>query len=177
MIIVITVFILCLIIYIYSLYHNKLLFLNIKISNVEEKIKSTLIKRLELIKESETLIKKIVNTDKQIYEGLDESLNSNSSMMRQDRKLLIYINEFHLIKDKYKKLQKNEDFKKVSYAIDETEDALNAYKDYYNDVVQKYNKLIKTFPIIIISFIKRRKEKLFFDKKSINDNDYNSFKY
>lgn len=177
MIIIIPIFISSLIIFIYSLYHNKLSFLNIKISIIEEKINSTLIKRKELIKESETLIKKIINTDKQIYEGLNELSNNTPSMMKLDRKLLVYINEFNLIRDKYKKLQNDEEFQKVSYEIDETEDTLNAYKEYYNDVIQNYNKLIKTFPIIIVSFIKRRKEKLFFDKKSITDSDYSNFKY
>lgn len=177
MVIIFIVFVICLIIYLYSLYHNKLLFLNEKITNVEEKINSTLIKRKELIKESEKLIKMIINTDKNIYEGLDESTKEDSSMMKLDRKLLIYINEFYLIKDKYKKLQKDENFLKISYAIDETTDTLNAYKEYYNDVAQKYNKLIKSFPVIIVTFIKGRKEKEFFDKKSINDNDYNNFKY
>ena len=50
MVIIFIVFVICLIIYLYSLYHNKLLFLNEKITNVEEKINSTLIKRKELIK-------------------------------------------------------------------------------------------------------------------------------
>ena len=89
----------------------------------------------------------------------------------------MYINEFYLIKDKYKELNKNEDFQKISFSIDETEDLLNAYKEYYNNNVTKYNKLIKRFPISIISLIKRRKEKLFFDKKNSSDDDYNDFKY
>ena len=68
-------------------------------------------------------------------------------MMELDKKLLVYINEFYLIKDKYKKLKKSEEFNKVFISISETEDNLNAYKEYYNDTIQKYNKLIKTFPI------------------------------
>ena len=136
-----------------------------------------LIKRKELIKESEKIIKDVVKTEKEIYSGLSEINNKNMNMMELDRKLLIHINEFHLIKDKYQKLQKNTDFQKISFAITETEDQLNAYKDYYNDNAGKYNKLIKQFPIILITLLKRRKEKLFFDKKSSNDNDYNDFKY
>ena len=50
-------------------------------------------------------------------------------------------------------------------------------KEYYNDTIQKYNKLIKTFPISIVSLFKRKKEKLFFDQKSMNDSDYSEFKY
>ncbi len=175
--IIITVFIIGIILLIYNIYHDKIKFLIIRLDNIEEKINSTLIKRKELIKESEKIIKDVVKTEKEIYSGLSEINNKNMNMMELDRKLLIHINEFHLIKDKYQKLQKNTDFQKISFAIMETEDLLNAYKDYYNDNAGKYNKLIKQFPIILITLLKRRKEKLFFDKKSSNDNDYNDFKY
>ncbi len=177
MLIVIIVLILCILIFSYKIYRDKFIFLNIKINNVEEKINSTLIKRKELIKEAEETIKEIVNTDKQIFEGINSLDNSSVNMMELDRKLLTYINEFYLIKDKYKKLQKDETFKKIDYSINETEDKLNAYKEYYNDTAQKYNKLIKSFPFIVVTKIKRKKEKLFFDKKSLSDNDYNNFKY
>jgi hypothetical protein len=177
MVIIGIVFAISIILLIYSIYHDKINFLMIKLDNVEEKINSTLIKRKELLKDSEKNIKEVANTNKEIYDGLKDINDSNIDMMELDRKLLVYINEFYLIKDKYQKLQKSEEFQKIAFAITETEDLLNAYKDYYNDNAEKYNKLIKRFPVIIITLIKRRKEKLFFDKKSINDNDYNDFKY
>lgn len=176
MIIVIVVFILSLMLLIYNIFHDKMVTLTINFDNIEEKINSTLIKRKELIKDSEKIIKKVVKTEKEIYNSLS-SINDDVSMMELDRKLLICINEFYLIKDKYQKLQKDEEFQKIAFKITETEDLLNAYKDYYNDNAAKYNKLIRQFPIVISTIIKRRKEKSFFDKKSINDNDYNDFKY
>ena len=86
------------------------------------------------------------------------------------------MNEFYLIKDKYEELQKSDDFKKIAFMLAETEDLLSAYKDYYNDNASKYNKVIKCFPVCIISLLKGRKEKLFFDSKNSSDNDYNDFK-
>ncbi len=177
MIIILIILVLAIILFIYSICHDKISFLTIKLSNIEEKIKSTLIKRKELIKDSEKIIKDIVKTEKEIYSGLSNLNDEKINMMELDRKLLVYISEFHLIKDKYQKLQKNEDFQKIAFNILETEDLLNAYKNYYNDNALKYNKLIKKFPIIIVTLIKRRKEKLFFDEKNINDLDYNDFKY
>ena len=99
------------------------------------------------------------------------------SMIELDRKLLIYVSQFHLISEKYETLDNDSDFKKIAFAINETEDLLNSYKDYYNLTATKYNKLIKSFPIIILTIIKRRKEKPFFDNKSLDDNDYEEFKY
>lgn len=177
MIIIITVLIISLILIVYNIYHDKIIFLSIKLNDIEEKISSTLIKRKELIKDSELIIKRITNTDKEIYSGLSKLEDKNVNMMELDRKLLVYISEFHLIKDKYQQLQKDEEFQKIAFKITETEDLLNAYKNYYNDNAEKYNRLIKQFPLIITTLIKRRKEKLFFDSKSLGDSDYNDFKY
>ena len=131
--------------------------------NIEEKISSLLIKRRELIKDSEKIIKDVIKTDKNVYEGLADLNERSISMTQFDKRLLAYINEFYLIESKYKKLNKNEEFKKIYLSIKDSDNELNAYKNYYNDTTVKYNKLIKNFPINIISFIKRRKEKEFFD--------------
>ena len=177
MILIIITLIACIIIFLCAIYHDKLTFVKTKLKNIEEKINSTLIKRRALIQDSEDIIKDTLSTNKQIYENLADLSTTDINMMELDRKLLVYINEFYLIKDKYKKLQNNDEFQKIEFAINETEDKLNAYKEYYNDVITEYNKLIKLFPLSIVSFIKRLKTKEFFDKKSINDNDYNEFKY
>ena len=94
--IIITVFIIGIILLIYNIYHDKIKFLIIRLDNIEEKINSTLIKRKELIKESEKIIKDVVKTEKEIYSGLSEINNKNMNMMELDRKLLIHINEFNI---------------------------------------------------------------------------------
>lgn len=177
MLIVITVLIISLILLIVSIYKDKINFLSVKLANVEEKINSTLLKRKELLKDSEDVIKEITKTKKEVYINFDELNDKEISMMELDRKLLVYMNEFYLIKDKYEELQKSDDFKKITFMLAETEDLLSAYKDYYNDNASKYNKVIKCFPVCIISLLKGRKEKLFFDSKNSSDNDYNDFKY
>lgn len=166
MIFVIITLIICIVSFIFIIIRDKFLLINIKLINVEEKLNSNLLKRKTLLQESETLIKEILNTKKQIYEQMDELNSSNINMIELDRKLLICLSEFNLIKEKYKKLKNNEEFNKIAYALNETEDLLNAYKEYYNDTISKYNKLITTFPINIFTFIKRRKPKESFDKKS-----------
>ena len=157
MLIVITVLIISLILLIVSIYRDKINFLSVKLANVEEKINSTLLKRKELLKDSEDVIKEITKTKKEVYINFDELNDKEISMMELDRKLLVYMNEFYLIKDKYEELQKSDDFKKIAFML--------------------YNKVIKCFPVCIISLLKGRKEKLFFDSKNSSDNDYNDFKY
>lgn len=166
MIFIIITLIVCILLFIYSLLRDKFLFINIKIYNVEEKINSTLIKRKSLLNDAENLIKEVLNTKKQIFENIEELDAKKISMIELDKKLNIYISEFHLINEKYKKLKNNEEFQKIVFSLNETEDLLDAYKEYYNDTAEKYNKLIKTFPVNIGTFIKRKKQKEFFDKKN-----------
>ena len=176
MILVIITLILCIITFLISLYNQKYNFINIKLKNVTEKINSILIKRKKLLEDSEQIIKNELNTKKDIYENFRDLNEERLDMIKLDRRLLVYINEFHLLIDKYKNLQLNSDFEKISFSICDTEDKFDAYKEYYNDIILEYNKIIKLFPFSILSIIKGRKEKEFFDKKNINDNDYNDFK-
>lgn len=168
MIFIVVTIIICIILFIYISLSDNFSLINIKLKNIEEKINSTLINRKTLLMESEDIIKETLKTKKQVYEDIDKLNNANISIMELDRKLLVYINEFYLIKDKYKKLKNNDSFQKIAYKIEQTEDLLDAYKEYYNIVTSKYNKYISTFPISIISFIKGRKEKKFFDKNNID---------
>ena len=117
MLIVITVLIISLILLIVSIYRDKINFLSVKLANVEEKINSTLLKRKELLKDSEDVIKEITKTKKEVYINFDELNDKEISMMELDRKLLVYMNEFYLIKDKYEELQKSDDFKKIAFML------------------------------------------------------------
>ena len=176
MIAIIIILVIGILLIVYNIFHDKICSLDIKLDSVEEKINSTLIKRKELLKEAEKIIKEKLKTDKDIFVDFDE-LNNKMDIVKLDRKLLVYVGEFHLIKEKYDKLNDDESFEKIAFSISETEDLLNAYKDYYNNYASIYNKTIKSFPIILFNLIKRRKEKLFFDNKSMNDSDFDEFKY
>lgn len=151
------------ILFIYFTSKDKMTIYSMKLKNIEEKINSTLIKRKELLKDSEVKIKELLNTNKTIYENFSELSNSSNDMIKFDKKLAIYTNEFNLIKDKYKKLRNNEDFQKIAFKINETDDLLKAYKEYYNKYAESYNKQLKSFPFVIINIFKRKKKKNYFD--------------
>ena len=161
MIIVAIILVISLVLFIYNIYHDKLALSYIKLYNIEEKINSTLVKRKELIKDAESKIKEIIKTDKVIFESFKE-VDNNNNMFDLNKKLLLSINDFYVIRDKYKKLQRNEDFQKICFSIDETEDLLSSYKKYYNKEALVYNKLIKSLPLFFISLLTRKKEKKLF---------------
>ena len=55
------------ILFIYFTSKDKMTIYSMKLKNIEEKINSTLIKRKELLKDSEVKIKELLNTNKTIY--------------------------------------------------------------------------------------------------------------
>ena len=85
------------ILFIYFTSKDKMTIYSMKLKNIEEKINSTLIKRKELLKDSEVKIKELLNTNKTIYENFGELSNSSNDMIKFDKKLAIYTNEFNLI--------------------------------------------------------------------------------
>lgn len=141
MIVVLIVLILAILYYFYSSYKNKLKILNINIKIIEEKLNSNILKRKELLKDSENLIKDITKTKKEIYTNFN-ILNEKLNMFEMDSKTLSFLNEYSMIKEKNDKLNKNADFLKLNFNIEENEEDINAYKIYYNKNVTDYNKLV-----------------------------------
>lgn len=141
MIAVLIVLILSVLYYFYSAYKNKAKILNINIKTIEEKLNSNILKRKELLKDSESLIKEITKTKKEIYTNFD-ILNEKLNIFEMDSKTLSFLNEYNMIKEKNDKLNRNSDFLKLNFTIEENEDDINAYKIYYNKNVEEYNKLV-----------------------------------
>lgn len=141
MIAVLIVLILSVLYYFYSAYKNKVKILNINIKTIEEKLNSNILKRKELLKDSESLIKDITKTKKEIYTNFD-ILNEKLNIFEMDSKTLSFLNEYNMIKEKNDKLNRNSDFLKLNFTIEENEEDINAYKIYYNKNVEEYNKLV-----------------------------------
>lgn len=159
-IILILVFIIALL---YFIHHDKLMFIETKLEVIEEKLNSILIKRREIIKDSENEIKELVKTKKSIYQDFDEIDGKDIDMFELDKKLQVYKNEFYLILDKYEVLKNDDEFQKIAFSLSETSDKLETYRRYYNKYAESYNKAIKSFPIFFTNLIKGRKKKEFFD--------------
>lgn len=163
MVIIIIAIVLFFVILFYKIYNDKISFIEIKLESIEEKINSTLIKRKEILKDSEIKIKELVKTKKDIYDNMN-SVDNDINMFELDKKLLLFKNEFYLIMDKYNKVKDNNEIQKIAFALGETSDGLETYKAYYNKYAEKYNKYIKTFPILLFNVLKGRKKKEFFDE-------------
>ena len=90
--------------------------------------------------------------------------------------LLLAINEFQNYKEKYEQLKTCESYLKIEIALNDSEAEVYACRNYYNDIVTRYNKLVRSFPSNILAFLLHYKEKTYFDGKDMNDDIKNDFK-
>ena len=70
----------------------------------------------------------------------------------------------------------SEEIKKIKKQIDDIDIKVDNSIDYYNDNITTYNTMIKKFPSNIVATFCKYKEKLFFDRKDMSDEDYDDFK-
>ena len=168
--------VLSIVLFLFSIAHNTFSVSILKINEAEMKIDSSLRNTYDLLMRISNIIKSKLNTDKEVFDGINKIKEEKLSNFELDRKLLTYINELYIIKENYDELSNDEDFQKIFYEINDLEDSFKAYKDFYNDAIIKYNKLVSTFPMLIIAKIMRYKKKLFYDKKNMEDANFKDFK-
>jgi hypothetical protein len=56
------------------------------------------------------------------------------------------------------------------------DEELITLRTYYNGNITEYNRMIKRIPTLVIAKIKKYKERMFYDLKNMNDDDYEDFK-
>ena len=179
-IIIFIIIIICLIMGIYMYLYNRIQDYIVKINEIEAIIDTNLRDKYDNINKCVTIVKndeKIKNKlEKNTFEELLKLKSKKISNFDFDRKLIEANNEFNAIKQKYSSINKNEEIIKISKIIDEFDEKLEINREYYNNNIAEYNKLIKLFPTNIIAKICKLEEKLFFDRKNMSDDDYNDFK-
>ena len=174
------VIVMCIIIGIYINYYNKLQDYVIRIDEVETILDNNLREKYDNINKSVSLIKNSdyidEEVDKKLFEEIVRLRNRKISNFDLDRKLIEANNNFISLKEKYKELKNNKDIINISKKIDEIDEAIIVNRDYYNKNIAEYNKLVAIFPTNIVAKICKYKEKLYYDKKDMTDEDFNDFK-
>ena len=149
--------------------YNKLMYQKTKTNRALEVINNTLDKKLELIKEANTLIKKVTKSKKEYLKDFinpDEHKLSNYDL---DRNL---DSAFKIIKDlegDNESLQKSKKFKELLKEFKDNEEKLCSAKSYFNKNTAITNGLIKKFPDMIVARIHGIRIKAYFDSKELID--------
>lgn len=166
----------CIIIALYTYLYNKFQDVIIRINEVEATIDTNLRNKYDLLNKSISIIKGNVEIKNDIFDEIVKLRSRKISNFDLDRKLILAFNEFNSLKDKHKELNKSDELNKIEKDINEIDNKLVIFRDYYNDNITNYNRMVKSFPTKIIAIINKYEEKLFFDRKDMNDDDYNDFK-
>lgn len=157
---------------IYNQYQERV----IRINEVEGYIDNCIRDKFDLLSKSINVIKGNTDIKEDPFPEIIKLRSRKLSSFELDRKLIDPINEFSKIKNDYPELMNSSSFVEIDLKLSDIEDNLIAYKDYYNENITKYNKLIRTFPSNIVGKFCKLKERTFFDGKDMNDDDINDFK-
>lgn len=166
----------CIIFAEYTYLYNKFQDVIIRINEVEATIDTNLRNKYDLLNKSISIIKGNIEIKNDIFDELIKLRARKISNFDLDRKLILAFNEFNNLRNNNKELMKSDELSKIENDINEIDTKLTTYREYYNENITKYNRMVKSFPTKIIALINKYEEKLFFDRKDMNDDDYNDFK-
>ena len=150
----------CAIAVFYATIYNKFQEYIIRINEVESMIDTYLRNKYDLINKSIPIIKGNIKSEKEIFGEIVKLRSRKIGNFELYRILTRASNELNELRTEY-----NDIDIKIDNAI-----------EYYNDNITIYNSLLKKFPSNIIATFGKYKEKLFFDRKDMNDDDYDDFK-
>jgi len=176
-IVVLFVIIICAFWMVYAITYNKIQDSIIRINEAEVAIDSNLRNKYDLINRAISLIKgNIENIDSKIFEEIIKLRSRKISNFDLDRKLVEASNEVIKINGEHKDLEISDELKKNIKELKIIDEKLETLRDYYNNNILNYNKLVKEFPTNVVARLNKYEEKLFFDKKDMTDNDEKDFK-
>lgn len=175
-VILVIILIICSIAIFYASVYNKFQEYIIKINEVESIIDNNLRKKYDLINRTIPIIKSSIPKDKQIFGEIVKLRSRKLSNFELYRILIDASGELNSLASEYPTINESEEIKKIQSSITSIDNTIDESTLYYNDNISIYNSLIKKFPSNIVATLSKYKEKLFFDRKDMSDEDYNDFK-
>jgi len=172
---VITV-IICIVSVFYANVYNRFQDYIIRINEVESMIDNNLRSKYDLLNRAIPIIKSNIPKEKDIFGEVIKLRSRKLGNFELYRVLVRGSNEFSALKEEFPELDKSSELKKINNQIGEIDLKLDNEIDYYNENISIYNSLLKKFPSNIVATFCKYKEKLFFDRKDMNDEDYDDFK-
>ena len=162
----------------YARVYNKFQDYIIRINEVESIIDSNLRNKYDLINKAIPIIKTYIDKDtsKDVFGEIVKLRSRKIGNFELYRILIRAANEFTALKEEYPEIEKSEEIKKIVSQMNDIDLKVDNSIEYYNDNISIYNELLKKFPSNVIATLCKYKEKLFFDRKDMSDEDYDDFK-
>lgn len=172
----IIVVIICVISVFYATIYNKFQDYIIRINEVESMIDNNLRNKYDLLNRAIPIIKSDLPKDREIFGEIVKLRSRKIGNFDLYRVLVRTSNEFSALREEFPDIDRSSEIKKIRGQISDIDLKLNNEIDYYNENISIYNSLLKKFPSNIVAIFCKYNEKLFFDRKDMNDEDYEDFK-
>lgn len=131
----------------------------IRINEAEANIETTLNKRFDLLNKSSDIIKKSLNTEEDLLKTIINIRSQKLDNFELDKKLYDAIEEFHEISEDNIELKDDDEYTRIEIELIDSEASILSLKKYYNDIVNKYNDLILSFPYKLVGKVKKYEQK------------------
>lgn len=135
----------------------------IRINEAEANIETTLNKRFDILNKSTDIIKNVIDSDDEVLKTINNIRSQKLNNFELDKELYHGIEEFHEYAEINIELKENDDYTKAEINIIESEAEIVALKEYYNDIVIKYNELVSSFPSSLVAKFKKYYQKEIFE--------------
>ena len=176
LIIIVIIVLICAAVIFYATVYNKFQDYIIRINEVEALIDTNLRNKYDLINRAIPIVKSNIDKDRNVFEDIVKLRSRKIGNFELYRILGRADAELIKLENEIKGLDKNEDIKKIKEQIEEINLKIDNATQYYNDNITIYNTLLKKVPSNLIAACCKYKEKLFFDRKDMSDEDYDDFK-
>ncbi|MEG1494793.1 MAG: LemA family protein [Bacilli bacterium] len=164
--IILTILIVCSLIgIVFIVIFNKYQLIKLKIDEALNNIDLLLQKKLDFISKAIPLVKEHSKEDTGELQKVLLLKTKKLNNFQLDEQLVKAKHDFQELLDIYPVLEKKKSLAKLEFGLEDTEEDLEAAKDYYNDNVKLYNKLVACFPSNIVGFIFHYKKKELFANK------------
>jgi len=137
--------------------YNKFITLKERASNAWAQVDVQLKRRYDLIPNLVNTVQGYADHEKETFEKITEARSKaiNASSVSEQGKAETELNNtlksLFAVAESYPELKANENFRELQQELSKTEGKIAYARQFYNDIVQKYNVTIKMFPNRIIA--------------------------
>lgn len=148
--------------------YNKLVKLKNRVEDQWAQIDVQLKRRFDLIPNLVETVKGYAKHEKETLEGIVNARNTYlaastpEAQIEADSELTKAVSKLFALSESYPDLKANKNFISLQNDLKDTEDKIAAARQFYNDVVLKYNDQVELFPGSIIAKIFNFKEEAYF---------------
>lgn len=149
--------------------YNTLVGLRNKVKDQWAQIDVQLKRRFDLIPNLVETVKGYAKHESSTLEAVVKARNTYLSastpeaQMKADGELTQAITKLFALSEAYPELKANENFKQLQSELTSTEDKISYARQFYNDIVMKYNNKIEMFPSNIVASMFKFKTQAFFE--------------